>query len=121
MNQKNLFSIIGIVLILQGIAFFFMKDQMVTDTFPGVDATGHDALNKLIEVMSALSIIIGLTAWTGRNSPAIIPGFAIGSLVLVCVTAKHMFIDHVNVPVFAYVIQFLILLACMYLWTQKKA
>jgi len=121
MNQKNIFSGISIVLILQGISFFVMGDQMVTDTFPGVDANGHTALIRLVEVMAALSILTGIITWANRTSANVAWAFTLGSLVLLCVTMKHLLMDHINVPTFAWVIQVLITLSCAYLWLGKKA
>lgn len=118
MNQKNIFTGISVLLLLQGIGFFFMKDQLMTSTFPAVEGAGHEALTRLLEVMSALSILIGIVAWTARNSPDTVAGFAIGFLVLILVTLKHVLIDTINVPIFAIVIQVLIFLSCAYLWMQ---
>ena len=120
MNQKNIFSVISVVLILQGVAFYFMKDQMVTDTFPGLDAAGYLALTKLMEVVCALSILLGLVTYANRNTPGVVWAFTLGTLVLVLVTSKHMFMDKVNVPLAAFIIQLLILLSCAYLWSKQK-
>ncbi|HEX5112917.1 MAG TPA: hypothetical protein VFV79_08725 [Saprospiraceae bacterium] len=120
MNQKNIFSVISIVLILQGIAFFAMGDKMITDTFPTVDANGHLALMKLLEVMAALSILTGIITWANRTSANVAWAYTLGSLVLLGVTMKHMLMDHINVPTFAWVIQALITLSCAYLWLGKK-
>ncbi len=120
MNQKNIFSVISIVLILQGILFFVMGDKMITDTFPGVDQTGHLDLILLMQVPAALSILIGLITYANRTSPNVTWAYTLGSAILLCTTFKHMFMDHVNVPIIAVTIQVLILLACAYLWLAKK-
>ena len=120
MNQKNIFSIISVVLILQGIVFYIMGAQMVKDTFPNVDETGQHALRLLLEVPSALSILLGLITYANRTHPSVLWAFTIGTAVLLCVTMKHMLVDHVNVPIPAVVIQGMILLSCAYLWSQNK-
>jgi uncharacterized membrane protein YfcA len=121
MNQKNIFSAIAVVLILQGIAFWIMGGKMANDAFPGLDATGQSAVTTILQVMSALSILVGIITWANRSTPNIAGAYTIGSLVLLCVTMKHLLIDHINVPVFAWVIQVLITLSCAYLWLGKKA
>lgn len=120
MNQKNIFSAISVVLILQGIMFFTMGDKMISDTFPTAEANGHIALMKLLEVMAALSILCGIIAWANRTSANVTWAYTLGSLVLLCVTMKHLLMDHINVPTFAWVIQVLIVLSCAYLWLGKK-
>ena len=120
MNQKNIFSIISVVLILQGIVFFLLGDQMTSSTFPDLDEAGHLAVRRVIEVPSALSILIGLITFANRTHPGVLWAYTIGSAILLCVTLKHMFMDHVNVPIPAVVIQALIVLSCAYLWSQNK-
>jgi hypothetical protein len=119
MNQKNIFSAISVVLILQGIIFFAMQNKLVTDAFPGLDAACYGPLANIIEVMSALSILVGLIAWACRSIGGVVWAFTLGSLILLCVTLKHMFVDGIQVPIFAVAIQALIVLSCGYLWMQK--
>jgi len=121
MNQKNIFSAIAVLMILQGVVFYFMGDQMMTQAFPNVVEPGHHELKLLFEVLSAFSIMVGFIAYACRNTPSTVWAFTAGFGVLVCVTAKHMFIDHVNVPIPAIVIQVLIFVVCAYLMSQKKA
>ena len=120
MNQKNIFSAISVVLILQGIAFFVMKSQLASSAFPAVDATGQVALSQLIEVMGALSIFVGLVSWANRTNAGVVGAFTLGALVLLAVTMKHYFVDKINVPIPAMAIQVLIVFACAYLMFSKK-
>ncbi len=120
MNQKNIFTAIAAILVLQGIAFFLLGDQMITGTYPDVAEPGHTALLQLLQVPSALSILIGLITYANRATPNITWAYTIGTGVLLGVTLKHMFMDHVNVPMAAAIIQVLIFLACGYLWSQEK-
>ncbi|MBP7239725.1 MAG: hypothetical protein KBA14_05835 [Saprospiraceae bacterium] len=120
MNQKNIFTAIAAILVLQGIAFFLLGDQMITGTYPDVAEPGHTALLQLLQVPSALSILIGLITYANRTTPNITWAYTIGTGVLLGVTLKHMFMDHVNVPMAAAIIQVLIFLACGYLWSQEK-
>ena len=120
MNQKNIFSAISVVLILQGVFFYAMGKKVVSDAFPNVDETGHNALVILMQVVSALSILCGIIAWANRTSINVVWAYTLGSLVLLLVTLKHEFMDHINVPVFAIIIQVLITLSCAYLWSQEK-
>lgn len=120
MNQKNLFSAIGAVLVIQGIAFFIMNSQLIASSFPAVDETGRQSLSKLFEVMAAFSILTGLITYASRMSPNVSWAFTLGSLVLILVTFKHKFMDEINVPIPAMVIQVLMLLAFAYVWSQEK-
>lgn len=120
MNQKNIFTAIAAILVLQGIAFFLMGDQMITGTYPDVAEPGHTALMQLLQVPSALSILVGLIAYANRATPNVTWAYTLGFGVLLCVTLKHMLMDHVNVPLPAVIIQALIFLVCGYLWSQEK-
>jgi hypothetical protein len=120
MNQKNIFSIIAVVLILQGIAFFLMGDKMITDAFPGLEGAGQSAAVTIMQVVAALSILCGIIAWANRTTANIAWAYTLGSLVLLCVTMKHLLMDGVKVPTFAWIIQVLIVLSCAYLWLGKK-
>ena len=120
MNQKNIFSIIAVVLIIQGIAFFFVGDKIITDSFPNLDANGHSSAMTMLQVVAALSILSGIIAWANRTSANVAWAYTLGSLVLLCVTMKHLLVDHINVPTFAWLIQVLITLSCAYLWLGKK-
>ena len=48
MNQKTIFTVISAVLILQGIGFFLMNDQIAASAFPALDATGQQAIANMI-------------------------------------------------------------------------
>ena len=120
MNNRTIFTIISAILILQGIGFFLMKNQIATSAYPGLDAPGLQAVAYMMEVLSALSILIGLITYGARSTAGISGYYTLGALVLVLVTSKHMFVDNVNVPLPAFVIQVLILLACAYLWMQER-
>jgi len=120
MNQKNVFSVIAVLLVLQGLFFLIMGDKVVTDTFPGTDETGHHALIILMQVPAALLILIGIIMYANRTTPNIAWAFTLGFAILVGVTYKHLLVDHVKVPMLALVLQTLILIACGFLWSQKK-
>jgi hypothetical protein len=120
MNQKNIFTVIAAILVLQGLAFFFMGGQLMSDSFSGVDETGLRALTLLFELPAALSIAVGLIAYASRSNPGVVWAFTLGTVILMCVTLKHIFIDDIKVPVPAIIIQVLIVLACGYLLTQGK-
>ena len=120
MNQKNLFSVIAALLLIQGVAFFIMNAQLMASAFPAIDATGQQALGKLLEVMAALSVLLGLVTYATRTTPNVSWAFTIGSLVLLAVTLKHKFMDGINVPVPAMIIQVLMVLAFAYVWSQES-
>ena len=120
MNQKNIFSIIAVVLILQGIGFFLMGDKIIADAFTGLDANGLSAASTMLEVVAALSILSGIIAWANKTSANVAWAYTLGSLVLLCVTMKHLLMDGIHVPTFAWIIQVLITLSCAYLWLGKK-
>jgi hypothetical protein len=120
MNQKNLFSIIAAVLVLQGLAFYFMGDQLMSSAFPNADEAGHNSLKLLFEVVAAFSMLLGLVTYAARTSPSVVWAYAIGTLVLLLVTFKHFLVDGINVPLPAIIIQVLMFLAFVYLWSQQK-
>jgi hypothetical protein len=120
MNQRTVFTLISAILILQGIGFFLMKDQIAASAYPGLDAPGLQAVAYMMEVLSALSILIGFITYGARSTAGIAMYYTVGALVLVLVTSKHMFVDNINVPVAAFVIQVLILLVCAYMWMQER-
>ena len=86
MNQKNIFTFISAILILQGLAFFILGDQIMLSAFPSVEGEGQRALNLFMEVPAALSILIGLIAYAVRNTPSVLWAFTIGTAVLLAVT-----------------------------------
>jgi len=120
MNQRNIFTIIGAVLALQGIAFYFMAVNVVSSAFPNLDEAGKQAPTILMQVMGVLSFSLGLIAYASRNTSAILGAFCIGFILFLLVTLKHLLIDHINVPIPAVVIQVCIVLACAYLLMQNK-
>ena len=120
MNQKNIFSIISVLLILQGIGFWAMKVQTVASTYPTIDAAGQSAVITVIELVCAISILTGIITWAVRSVPGIAWAYTLGFLIVVATTLKHMFADKVNVPMPALIIQVLIMLSCAYLWMQER-
>src|ERR1035441_5099567 len=78
MNQKNIFAVIGVILVLQGIAFYLMGDKMSSQTFPNLDEAGRSASINLLQVISMMSIAIGLISFAVRNSPQVLWAYTIG-------------------------------------------
>jgi hypothetical protein len=120
MKQKTVFTVIGAILVLQGILFLVMRGKMSTDTFPDLAEAGRTATVKLLEVIAMLSILLGLISYAARNTPQVLWAYTVGSALLSILTLKHMFMDHINVPIFAPIIQIAIALVCGYLWLQNK-
>jgi hypothetical protein len=120
MNQKNIFTAISVVLILQGLVFFFMGNQLMASAFPASDEACRHLLALLFEVVAALSIAVGLIAYATRTTPGAVWAFTFGTAVLLIVTLKHLLVDGINVPIPAVIIQVLIVLACGYLMMGKK-
>src|SRR5688572_4587174 len=120
MNQKNIYSAMGAILIIQGLAFFMMKAQLVSGAFAAIDAPGQLALSQLFEVVAALSILIGLVTYASRTTPNVSWAFTLGALILLAVTLKHKFMDGINVPVPAILIQVLMLIAFAYVWSLER-
>jgi len=115
MNQKNIFTIIGVILVLQGIIFYFMAIDIVSSSFADLDETGKHAPTILMQVMGVMSISLGLIAYASRNVSEVLWAFCIGFTLFCLVSLKHLLIDHINVPIPAVVLQILIVLACGYL------
>ena len=120
MNQKNIFTAIAVILILQGLAFYFMGGKIIAGAFPNVDATGQLALTQLLEVVAVLSFNFGLMAYATRNAPATVGAWTLGFALLLCVTLKQLLVDGINVPIPAVAIQVLIVLAIGYLWLEQN-
>lgn len=120
MNQKNIFTVIGVILILQGIAFFTMCTKVAASSFPSLDEAGVQAVAVVITVIGMLSILVGLISFAARNTPAVLWAYALGFGLLCLNTLKHYFIDHINVPMPAMIIQILVFLACGYLWMKSR-
>ena len=119
MNQRNIFSIIGAVLVLQGIFFYFMADYVVSDAFTGLDETGKYAPVILMQVMAVMSVALGVIAYASRNTPEVLGAFFLGFTLFLLISLKHLFIDHINVPIPAVAIQAGIVIACGYLRMQS--
>ena len=115
-----MFSVIAAVLVLQGIAFFVMGDQVISGAFPALQGDAHLAPTQLLQVMAAFSIMLGLIAYAARTTSAVLWAFTIGGTVLLAVTLKHLLVDNIKVPIPALVIQILIVLSCGYLWLSVK-
>jgi len=120
MNQKNIFSVIAAILVIQGIVFYLMGNKLMADVFPNLDESGNLAAAMLGQVMGAMSITIGLIAYAARNTPQVLWAYVIGFSVFSLVSLKHLLVDNINVPMFAIAIQIGIVLVCGYLWMQNK-
>ena len=118
MNQKNIFSVIGAVLVLQGIFFYIMADYVVSDAFRGIDEAAKYAPTILMQVMGVMSVMLGVIAFASRNAAGVLGAFLIGFTLFLAVSLKHLLIDHINVPIPAIVVQAGIVLACGYLRMQ---
>jgi hypothetical protein len=120
MNQKNIFTVIGVILLFEGIGMYTMGNKITSDSFPNLEANGHFAVVNLIEVMAMWSIIVGFISFATRNVPGVLWAYTLGFAFLGLVTLKHIFKDHINVPVFDPVIQLGISVACCYLWMKSS-
>lgn len=120
MNQKNIFTVMGALLAIQGIGFYFMGSQIATDAFGDIGAPGNLAAKHLLEVMAALSFNFGLLAYATRSNPGVLWAFTLGFAILLIVTLKHILADDINVPIWAVGFQIISLLACGYLWMQNN-
>jgi hypothetical protein len=120
MNQKNIFPVIGAILLLQGIFFYVMGDKMALITFPNLDDVGKGAAVNLLQVISMISILVGLISFAARNTPQVLWAYTIGFALFGLNSLKHVFVNHINVPIPALIIQFAIALVCAYLWLQSK-
>lgn len=120
MNQKNVFTVLGVLLALQGISFYVMGSKIAVDAFGDLGEPGNMAAKHLLEVMAALSFNFGLVAYATRSNPQILWPFTLGFAILLVVTLKHMLADGIHVPIWAVGFQILSLLAVGYLWWQNN-
>ncbi len=120
MNQKNIFTIIAVVLLLQGIFFYVMGDKVIADSFPNLDDKGIYAGTVLMQVISVISLIVGMITYAVRNTANAVWAYLIGFILFSGLSLKHLLVDHINVPIPAIVIQLGIVLACAYLWMQNR-
>lgn len=120
MNQKNVFTALGVLLALQGISFYVMGSKIALDAFGDLGEPGNLAAKHLMEVMAALSFNFGLIAYTNRSNSQILWPFTLGFAILLIVTLKHVLADGIHVPIWAVAFQILSLIACVYLWMQNN-
>jgi len=120
MNQKNIFTGIAVVLLLQGIVFYFMGEKMVTDSFPSLDPNCVFPAHTMMKVVASLSFAVGLITYAARNSPEVLWAYTIGVGVMSLNTLNDVFDDRLNVPMAAVVIQIGIVLLSGYLWYQQS-
>jgi len=119
MSQKNIFSVIGAILVLQGLAFYLMATDVVTSAFPNLDEAGKAAPVILMQVMAVMSVALGLIAFASRNATGVAWAYCIGFALFSIVSLKHLLVDNINVPIPAVIIQIGIVLACAYLWMRS--
>jgi len=120
MNQKNIFPVIGAILVLQGIFFYFMGEKMALQTFPDLNDSGVYAVKNILQVLSMVSITVGLISFAARNTPQVLWAYTIGFSLFAINSLKHLLVDEINVPIPALVIQLAIALVSAYLWSQNK-
>jgi len=120
MNQKNIFTGIAVVLVLQGIVFYFMGEKMVADSFPGLEPNCVFPAYTMMKVLASLSFAVGLITYATRNSPEVLWAYTIGIGVMSLNTLNDVFDDRLNVPMAAVVIQVGIVLLSGYLWYQQS-
>lgn len=120
MNQKNIFSLISLILLAQGVFFFLMGAKVAGEAFPGLDENGINAGAKLMQVISVTSIIVGLISYACREFPQVVWAYVLGFGLFLGLSLKHLLVDHINVPIPAIIIQALIFLSCGYLWMQQR-
>lgn len=120
MNQKNIFTAIAAILLLQGIIFYTMSGKVVSDVYPNLDPAGAGATTTVMKVVAMLSIALGLISYAARNSPQVLWAYTVGFGLFGLNTLKDLFIDKINVPIPAVIIQLGIALVCGYLWYQNS-
>lgn len=120
MNQKNVFTAIAAVVILQSIAYFFMSDTLAANAYPTLDQAGQKGISNMMQIFGVLGIGIGLFYYAARNIPSVLWALCLGSGLLMFNTLKHKFIDQLNVPISAIFVQVAIFLVVAYLWMQKN-
>ena len=120
MNQKNIFSVISLILLLQGIFFYLMGAKVVGEAFSGLDENGVNAGAKLMEVLSATSILVGLITYASRECPQVVWAYVLGFALFLCISLKHLLSDNIHVPIGAIAVQGLILISCGYLLMQQN-
>jgi hypothetical protein len=118
MNQKSIFTAMGLILVIQGIAFYAWGTDVVTRAFPDLDETGKMAPTVLMQVMGVMSVLIGLIAFAARNTAQVVWAFCLGFVLFSVVSLKHLLVDHIQVPIPAIIIQIAIVLCCAYVWMQ---
>lgn len=120
MNQRNIFTVFSILLIIWSAFFFFVSEAVITGAHGNVSEEALRVGSTIAELSSAFIFIIGLLLFATRNVPHVLSYFTIGATVLVCVTFKHFLIDHVNVPIAALIFQPLIAIITGFLWYKDK-
>ena len=120
MNQKNIFTAIAAILLLQGIIFYTMGGKVVADVYPTLDPTGASATTTVMKVVAMMGIALGLISYAARNSAEVLWAYTLGFGLFGLNTLKDLFIDKINVPIPAVLIQLGVALVCGYLWYQNN-
>lgn len=120
MNQKNIFTAISVILLLQSIFFYTMGGKVVAEVYPNLSADGITVATTMMRVAAMLNIALGLISFAARNSPQVLWAYTVGFGLFALNTLKDLFIDKINVPIAAVVIQVGIVLVCGYLWYRQS-
>ena len=120
MNQKNIFTGISIMMILQGIGIFALSGKIALDSFPTLGSEGLSAVSEMATVVAVLYIGIGTILHFTKSSPQVVPGMAVLFGLLALNTMKHIFISGVVVPIPLFVLQILFFGSMVFLLTTAK-
>ncbi|HNR06327.1 MAG TPA: hypothetical protein PKM27_03370 [Saprospiraceae bacterium] len=120
MNQKNVFTALAILLMVQALAFYFMGGKIAMDAFGDLGEPGNMAAKHLMEIMAAFAFNFGLLAYATRSNSQVLWVFTLGFAIVVVVTLKHILADGIHVPIWAIAFQILSLLAVGYLWMRHN-
>jgi len=120
MSQKNIFTVIAAILVLQSIAAYFMGSQIAADVWQDLGERGNFALKINLQLVAVITAALSLITYASRSNPQVLWAYTAGFGLVGLNSLKHMFVDQVNVPIWALVIQLGIALVCGYLWTQNR-
>lgn len=120
MKQNIIFIVIGILLILQGGAFYFMNVQISASHFPELDAAGLSAAGAAFRLSGVITAAVGFITLSARSFPGVLWAYALGFLLISLNGFKDIFAEHLNVPLTGPIIQLVISLVCVYLWIQSR-
>ena len=110
MRAKGILTVMGSVMFLQGLAFYFFSIPITQNMFPGVGDEAIEVGSILREILAAGSMFIGIILFLSRtnvtsSAKRILFGASIGfGILLAILTHIALTYDTVSIPITPFII-----------------